>query len=399
MKKLILMLIMVSISFASGTHKIKGEIDTSYIIVDRKHKIKDFYNEMWFSNAKLRYEYKNEGFTFKTMPFVTHYTSEQGPIFNGNIMNEFDQDEFFFKELYASYTTGNHTFGAGLLPFSDNSFIEFQDDYIKKGEGLSTIIEMDFMNLFYMYKLNDEVDFKAGIGKINALDFIPRAKYTTEAAEDSNFAWAVLDQNYEKWKFYSQFIYADGKYNKKKAFDAYLFGQGVAYDDTEYSGLSVYGIGALSVFDGKQSNIYKDQMEDFGMPAGMENMFPDNFDTQDEILIGGSVLAGIRKDFDLNWMWFVNFEHFHVFGDWFSGNSGIPYRGNCSTMLNVRDYSNMIAIGTEPRKHLQLKVFFVESKLGNMVIGSPARRVSMENSLGNGASVQNYLRFQVKYTF
>jgi hypothetical protein len=42
---------------------------------------------------------------------------------------------------------------------------------------------------------------------------------------------------------------------------------------------------------------------------------------------------------------FINFEWFHTFGDWVSGNQGAPYTSNCNKMYNIRNNSYFVNYG------------------------------------------------------
>ncbi len=80
----------------------------------------------------MNIDYNNGNFHFQATPFAYKYgTNSNEPIKYRNWSEPFDSYDVWFRSLYATYTVGNWSIGAGVLPFSNSSPTKFNDDYIE----------------------------------------------------------------------------------------------------------------------------------------------------------------------------------------------------------------------------------------------------------------------------
>jgi len=382
--------------------RFQGEFDTSYIQI-KKHKTKsDKKLHVNYNSLYTRFQKKNSNYELRISPIFTLYRTNSGEeLYNNNLSKTCDKNKFFFKELFLRKYYGDHSFGFGLLPFSNNSFIEYQDDYKKRGEGLSILVDAVMPNFFYTYKINNRMKFKTGFGKYSWLDFLPKGDFIYEGNDETNIYWAVLDYSSEQIKSYSNFIYGDAKYFGKDVADVAVFGSGLVYDDSSRSGFSIYNTVGFSYYKNNNTHLKNEILKNNNIPFGTELLYPNNFAFDNKTYTGWSNQLGVRQDFDFkNKEFFINYEWFHTEGDWFSFNNGTPYRGNCNTMFNIRDDSHMFAVGAIPNENWIIKLFYVNAEFNEVSkVGLPPVTLPSEMALGNRKKEMEYTRFQIKYKF
>jgi hypothetical protein len=329
-----------------------GELKTYIVNIDKTKEnptLSDFHEIVSYTSLQLNLDYYKNGFYFSATPYAyIYFTKSGGKISNSNYSEPCQNENFFFRTLYASYSPNNKfTFGAGVLPLSNSFPMQYTTDYYQDGEGLTIINDLDPLAIFAKYRFSDTNKVILGIGSIDT-HFIPSGRYVNEHQEDGTygiFFTQTIDHN--KFKIINDFKYSNIKYNDKDMGKLYNIGTGVSWDDSEYSGYTFYNIFALSLYKSNALNVVNDILADNPkFTPEVLAAYPSSFAFSNDTYEGAANLLGFRKDLDLfNFESFVNLEWFHTFKDWASLNKGSPYNSNCNHMSNIRNNSYFINYG------------------------------------------------------
>ena len=126
-----------------------------------------------------------------------------------------------------------------------------------------------------------------------------------------------------------------------------MLGVGASWDDSENSGLILYSSAGVSATLNNSFNAKDEILAVYEIPNYAPTFFPGSFSFDEgKWYYGASSLLGFRQDFEvLKTDNFINIEWFHTFGDWVSGNKGVPYTGNINQMDGVRNDSYFVNFG------------------------------------------------------
>ena len=330
----------------------------NYFVNIKKEKLKaNNYDEyVGYTALQTNIDYNKDRFYFQATPYMYIYQSSSNNKIKGG-EKEFEKSDIFFRSLYGKYTINDKWgVGFGVLPFSNSSFMQYNNDYISDGEGLSTLNDSDFLSLFGTYNIRENTKTVFGMGTLDT-GIIPVGKYSDDTMKKMQTAFIIVKDNYEKWKFTYELAYGKNFYEDTYIGNGLLFGLGSAWDDSEFSGWTFYNIVGLSYFHNKIGNAREQILTDNNIPQNYPELFPNQFAFDDKKYYGASNLFGFRKDLDifpLDTM--INIEWFHTFGDWASHNTGSPYNSNCNQIYSIRNNSYFINYGIRATENLMIKI-------------------------------------------
>ena len=394
MKSLLLLIMLMSgiqaneWDFTGKTTTILSNYETNDIVKGKNSE------QIYAQTLQLNIDYNNGNFHFQATPFAYKYgTNSNEPIKYRNWAAPYDSYDVWFRSLYATYTVGNWSIGAGVLPFSNSSPTKFNDDYIEDGEGVLLINDSVLTSVFVVHRYgNSKTIFGAGTPYhliVNTGNYIDPT-----LREDAYSIFLINTYKIEKWEIISEYLYNDIRYNQKQLAEDHLIGATISWDDSENSGLSLYGTAAGCFWDGKQSNS-KDEIyntyfsdNDYGLPASyygeiVKSKYPDNFALEDQKSYGAAHMLGVRQDFDIGTKeFFINAEWMRTYGNYISGNQGTFYLGKNNQFYNIRDNSYYIQVGWIVNENLRFRLSheMVEMKREGK-IGNPGLTVPVEQSL------------------
>ncbi|MEA1954869.1 MAG: hypothetical protein U9N02_00055 [Campylobacterota bacterium] len=382
-----------------------GEFKTYFTKI---HKVKEKvgienYNELMnYNSLQLSIDYYDDGFYFSVTPYAyIYFTESDDKIVNTNFSTPFKSKDFFFRTLYISYTIDKFTIGAGVLPLSNSFPMQYTNDYYQDGEGLNILADRDPLALFIKYKFSDTNQLLAGIGVIN-IEYIPVGTYVNEHNVDDSYG-TFLTQTItnDKFKIINDFKFSNISYDGVELGKIYSIGTGISWDDSEYSGWTFYNTLAFSLYE-NNSIAVKDKILANNpklTPTAM-NLFPNSFTFDNKTYTGAANLFGFRKDLDLfNIESFINFEWFHIFGDWASGNKGAPYNSNSNQMSNIRNNSYFINYGIRINELTTFKINYTYLEFDEIInIGAPSS-TPVNEAFGPQRSSLDIVKVSFSYKF
>jgi len=353
-----------------------------------------------YNALQLHLNYTNDGFYFEATPYAYGYRGESdfrpsGP----NFSEPFSKQDFFFRTLYASYSVGKLTFGMGVLPMSNSFPNQFKRDYYQDGEGINILSDIDPLAIFMKYKISEDNQILFGAGYIDT-HFVPSGKYYNQHNLHKTYGIFAKQIMYvDKFQILNDLTYTKAMYNKKDAGEFYGYGFGISWDDSEYSGLTVYNTLGLSLYKNNSINVQSDILSDLGLGA-VPPLYAANFSFDTNRYTGAANLLGFRKDIDyFDFESFINLEWFHVMGDWTSANKGSPYHGDGNYMSNIRDNSYYIAYGIKVNRDISVRLSYSYMEFDEKEnIGAPSS-VPSENSYGPQLSSINLTKLIFYYNF
>jgi len=413
MKKLLILVYLVfslSLNLYANEFAFSGKFQGSYSSVKKEtpyRKPPKDLKGMINTNLQLSTDYNGDNFNFQSSVYMYHtkIIGNAPRVNNQNYIEGFKNDDIIFRSLYLSYKiTENLSLGLGIVPFSHSSTTEFNSDYTQDGEGIYMLNDSVLTAMFGVYKTqNSKTTF--GIGTFDDL-ILPTGLYINEGVSDGgSFTYFIINKlEYNKWKIMNEFLSSHLVYEKKSLADAFNIGTSVIYDDSENSGLSLYGVIGMSVYanhnkDAKEA-IYKNTLGPKA-PYGdfIKSAHPNNFAFDNKTYYGEATLLGFRKDFSLfREDFFINAEWFHTFNDWISGNQGNMYFPKNTQMSNVRNDSYFLNLGyninnfNTIRMSYSILEFNEEGKIGN-----PSATLPSEDYIG--VSIKKASIFRVVYDF
>ncbi len=334
-----------------------------------------------YSSLQSNIRYNKDNFSFMVTPYAhISKTKSNEPCKNMNFSKPFESNDFFFRALYISYKIDNTSYGIGIIPAGNGFPMQYSSDYYSDGEGLSILSDGNPLSLFVKHKINDNNNIISSIGTQDS-GVIPNGHYITEDMKEDTKNLMII-HNYDNDKFHmkNEILHLHAYYKGTHMVTNTLLGTGMSYDDSEYSGWTVYNSIGLSYTDSHSSNIKNQLLKDKGISQQAYNNNLESFDFSDSTHTGASSLLGARKDFEtFGNDSFLNFEWFHTFGDWVSGNRGAPYTGNCNYISNIRDNSYFVNYGYRLGKDMFMQVNYTYLEFDKMtVIGSPASITTSE---------------------
>jgi len=347
--------------------KVSGEFKNRIFNIKKEKQNRENYDETGdFASLELKIRYKNNNFGFNVVPYI--YKSKMtgdSKLKNSNFYEPFESEDFFFRGLYGTYNfTPNFLAGFGIVPMGNGFPMEYTKDYVSDGVGLSIMSDIDPLGLFFNYKINQEQSLFFSLSQIDTMG-IPAGTYVVDQIKDKTKGFAVLHKyNNGKIKTTTEYVYTDVYYTDIKISTTSAFGFGIAYDDSENSGWTIYDTVGVSYIKNNSSKAKDIMMKDGNIPTGTDLAYPSSFNWgTGERQTGAANLLGIRKDFEtFGTDSFLNFEWFHTEGDWISSNVGAPYTGNCNQIYNIRNNSYFINYGYRLGKNMfmQLNYTYLE---------------------------------------
>ena len=409
LEKIIIMLVLILYPLSAEDYQSKwnyfGEFKTYFATIHKtkeKEGVEDFKELLNYNSLQLSIDYYDSGFYFSTTPYIYVYFTESGDdIKNANFSKAFQSKDFFFRSLYMSYSIKKWTIGIGILPFSNSFPMQYTSDYYQDGEGLSIISDLDPLALFVKYRFNDNNKILAGIGLIDT-GFIPNGIYIDEHQVDNSYGTFLIQTiNNDKFKIINDFKYTMVMFDKVKTGEAYNIGTGISWDDSEYSGWTFYNTLAFSIYKNNSIKV-KDKILSSNpkYTTSAINKFSSSFVFDNNTYHGAANLFGFRKDFDIfNIESFINFEWFHTFGDWSSGNKGAPYNSNCNQISNIRDNSYFINYGIRISELATFQINYTYLEFDEIKnIGAPSS-TPVKESFGVQRSSGDVIKISFSYKF
>lgn len=401
MKYFLILLVAVGLhAFDNGIEGLYTGIKTTTMVIDAKN---DIYNgsekqtTVYAQLAQASIDYTNDNWHFSVTPFGYIYDTQDGSkMKNNTFYDPYEKQAFWFRSLYVSYTSGNWTLGAGILPFSNSAPAHYNDDYIEDGEGILLLNDSVLNAVFALYKTeNSRTIF--GWGTPEQIFGVNSGDYTQdELKEDCYSVFAINTYNKDKFKYTTQAIYHKLNFDKNKLGDTGNLNVNVVWDDSEETGLSLYGTVAASYWrsEAKHSkesieNLYFGrQAAQLGIPAtalGSASVArsPQSFEYNKYDTFGGAHQLGFRYDFEVkDTEFFVNAEWTHVYGNWMSGSPGSFYLGKNNSMYNMRDNSYYAQVGWVVNQNLRIRLSHTIVEIDeSSVIGAPAKTIPHYQSI------------------
>lgn len=364
-KKLFLSFLLAS-SLVASDFSASGKLSFWYASYDKQIQTGETKEQnLYITNLQINTDYKKDNFYFQSTIFGYIYeTQENKQMSNTNYYKPFDKSDIFFRSLYMSYNINqNLTIGAGVLPFSNSAPIKYTDDYIQDGEGINILNNNTLTSIFIKYEIGNSRTI-VGIGTIDDI-LVNTGNYVDEVLEEDSYTVFIINTyNYNKFELISEALYTDMSYEGIAISEIYLLGFNFAWDDSEDSGLSLYGSVGLSLYDNHnteaKNRIFTNALKE-NAPYGdyIMSKNPDSFAIENKKYYGGSHLFGARKDFSISTQeFFVNAEWFHTYGDWSSGNQGNIYFPKNNQMYSIRDDSYYINTGWVINDNTQLRLVY-----------------------------------------
>jgi hypothetical protein len=328
-------------------------------------------------------------------------TTADTPRFN-NFYDEVDDMDFFFRSLYISYDITNEiTIGAGVLPFSNSASSKYNYDYIQDGEGIYMLNDNALTSVFVKYKSgNSRTIF--GIGAIDNI-IVPSGDYIAEDLKENSYSiFLINNYNIGQFEIVNELLYNNVAYKGTSVAEVYLYGLNISYDDSDKSGLSIYGTIGGSLYKAHSGDAKNKILFDAGIPSYIPNMYPNNFSFEDETYYGAASALGFRYDFMLfRQEFFINPEWFHTFGDWNSGNQGNLYNGSkINQTFEIRDDSYYLGLGYVFTENLIFIGTYQYLKYEeDKKIGAPCDTISHDKYIGRPYQNREIWMLQLRYKF
>ncbi|MEA1954867.1 MAG: hypothetical protein U9N02_00045 [Campylobacterota bacterium] len=380
-----------------------GEFQTYFAKIDKSNEhpqVKNYSELLNYNSIQLNIDYYNDGFYFSVTPYAyTYYTESDEKIKSANFPEPFQVSDFFFRTFYMSYTMDKLTYGAGVLPLSNSFPMQYTSDYYQDGEGLSIVSDIDPLGFFIKYRFNDTNKIFAGIGLLDT-SFVPAGNYLNEHQRDDSYGIFLTQKiTYDKFKIINDFKYSNIMYNGVQAGKFYNLGSGISWNDSEHSGWTLYNVLAFSLYENNTIAVRDEILSDIGL-AGVPTQFASSFVFDDKTYTGAANLFGFRKDLDIfSFDSFINFEWFHTFNDWISGNKGSLYNSNFNQLSNIRNNSYFINYGVRINELTTLKLNYAYLEFKEIVnIGAPSS-TPVKESIGSQRSSKEIVKLSFSYKF
>lgn len=405
MKKSILFMLIPFILFAEDMD-VSGKFNARYGV----HQQQEYENEgikyntdaLIITTLQFNIDYNDGLMSFQATPFFSLYGTNSGSDYkNNNLPVPYDKGEVFFKSLYASYGEPYFKVGAGVLPLTDSEPSKFNDDYIQEGEGISMLNETPLTSVFVKSEYQN-LKFIAGLGTLEEL-VIPVGTYIGEALLDnSEVIFAIVTADFDKLNITAEYLHNDLKfYGNEDLGVLQNIGMSFSYDDSLHSGFSLYGTIGGSAYENKSIDAKDAILTKYSIPDVAVQYYPESFAFNNDTYYGAAGMLGFRQDFDCkNVETFINFEYFHTFGDWSSGNLGNFYTGKNNMMLSVRDDSYYANFGYIMNENTMLRLTWQYAEFDEEgKIGAPASTIKTQDYFGKklGTTSEVNLNLNIKF--
>ena len=261
--------------------------------------LENFNELLSYNSIQLNLDYLDENFYFSMTPYAYIYFTESGDeLLGSNYSDRFQDKDLFFRSLYMSYTFDKTTIGIGILPLSNSFPMHFTSDYYQDGEGLSIISDVDPLALFMTYRVNDENKILLGGGILDT-QIIPTGQYVNKHNKDKSYGIFLTQTITEgKFKIINDFKLTNIYFDKIQSGKLYNIGVGLSWDDSEYSGWTLYNVSALSLYDNNSIASQEEVMASNSKYTTGIVKFPQSFVFDTKKYTGGANLLGFRKDVD-----------------------------------------------------------------------------------------------------
>jgi hypothetical protein len=286
---------------------------------------------------------------FYTGSVTSHWSLDDSyTLYNKNTDSEYDGVDYFIRRLYVKKQLGRNTVGFGVVPFSFNGAETQQFDDIKRGEGLTSLINLDLTAMFYIYS-GDSFVFKIGDGNYDFLTDIPKGKYFPESKLNNKIAFLIVKNKDDNFNVEFNSYYAREYYYEHSISESLISGLMLSYSNLISQ--DVFMTFGYSVTHNHNLGAKTDILADYSVNNMATIMFPENFAfDESEYYYGTSLLLGYKYSFDFfNRDSFLKFEFFKTWDDWYSLNYGTPYRNMANTGYLTRDNSLKVELGYSPK--------------------------------------------------
>ena len=350
--KILSILLMSVMLYASQSHT--GKLSLYLTNVDAGGKIFNVVlssvqlnNDFWFDNYYLESAFT--AYSYAVKPSVK--------IYNQSNNSYFKQANVGVRSLYISRKMNNITVGAGILPLSQSFYSKTSSDFVKEGEGLTLLQDIDLPGLFLKYNEGNNINNSNKIYTILIFSKdnknVPTNKYKNKHKRNNDYIFLINSISHKKFRFISEVIFSKEYYDKNYLGNSYVAGTSINYDDTEYSGINLYAVIGASKY--KKYN-------------------------------GWSFVVGARKDFDIfKKDMFVHEEFFKPFDHWYSHNSGNLQENNYNEVYNIYNFSTTSTLGIQLRDNVLLTLDYSYSTIKRFNEIKPTS--------------YSILNFKVKYSF
>ena len=355
-------------------------------------------NTLNYISIEPTVNYSTDNYWFVFTPIFYKYDTLDGnELVHHNFNKKWKKQNAFIRSLYMSYTDKNMIYGVGFIPFSNSFPMEYTKDLYSDGEGLSTISDHNPLSAFVKI-IDDKNSYLLSVNHTGK-DY-PVGNYMPETLKGSSGIRLMHTYIDTKIKVINEFsaVYLtfEGEHYAKQ----YNIGTGLSYDDSSDSGWIVYDVFGLSLMDSKMSRIKNRVLDAKEIPQSALTTHPESFDFEDKKIYGASNLFGIRKDFDIfRYDMFLNFEWFHTFNDWTSGNFGNLYNSNWTQTWNIRNDSFFFNYGLTVTKNLFFSMSYAISNCGGAIKTGNPTETDPKNVYSPRMEHSNVYRFNLKYRF
>ena len=346
-------------------------------------------------------------FKFNTTIYAGLYeTSDGSYLTSPNRSDDFKTSDIFFRSLYLQYKLNeNISIGAGVIPFSNSSPIEYTYGYNPDGEGINIINDSEFLAVYGIYRWTDDGNHKIIFGYgTQDQGYVPMGDYITKSLnEDNRIGFLLYEYQDMKNKFILEYLNSNVKYQTIPITRLELFGMHYSYNDSLESGYSFYGQLGASRYHSYSVGAKDPILKANKIPGYVVNFMPEQFQFDESKRSWGyASLLGVRKDFDImNNEFYVNFEWFRTYDNFVSGNHGTPYLGiKSNNIFNIRDNAYFLNLGYNLNRYLTFRVYyeyleFEETKK----VGSFADYIDTKKYLGTKTTRTELLGVSVSYKF
>jgi len=345
----------------------------------------EYKDTVYYSSIQANLDYDYKGIHIQATPFAYGYDSTLGvPLQNPNLYEPYDNTEIFFRSLYISIDLDYLTIGAGVLPFSNSTPTKYSTaNYIQDGEGINMINDSSLTSVFGLVSTeNSRTIF--GVGTLDDI-LVPLGTYLDESLTEGQYTiFFINEYKWDKFILTSQIMWNYMTYYGDHITSVGIAGSNLVWDDSDESGLSLYGSLAASIYDNNNKSSKEKILDEYEIPGYVVDMYPDNFTFDNKTYYGASSLLGLRQDFDFRKKeFFINIEWFHTYGDWSSGNQGNMYNTKNNQMFNIRNnsyFANLTYV-IDSSNSLGVSYTYMQFEESG-TIGAPAVTIPTKDYLG-----------------
>jgi hypothetical protein len=308
---------------------------------------------------KTNISYKNVG-TYSDLEYYDINNPQDGI---GNISLPFNDlsQGYQVNALYFSVTDGDFTWYHGAIPFKGGRFAEIKDPTVNGGNGLAIINNQVYLSDFLKY---NDGDLNIIVGKSK---FDTKLHYNGLLQKNNQSEGIYTLVTYEMGKHFYEFDYFSmkGKVYDEQPWDIKIYGVGYIYDDSMYSGWTIYTNLAMSDTDDRAGDLGNA----YGIPASYRPFLEESgakFGTYNNQK-GYAELFGIKYEFDaLDVSFDIGSELFFTQGAWVSTNHGVAFQSDHSWYANRNATEIVVYSGVDINEHMRFSTKYTHTSARNV---------------------------------